>query len=289
MTHHSFTTSLELFDQLMKRYELTPPYGLNQRMFELYLNKKIVQVRLRVCNILLKWINTHFEEDFVYNEPLLIKFRQFIDKKAVLDFATLAAQMIGTLDKKLRDDGKSRFVPVFAFEKEKPAPKSILAPRFSLETPLGSFNAVLDIDALEFARQLTLVEFELYALVPAYECLDQIWKSKRKKEALKYRQLLPHESDGSGANITELIKHTNQLGYWVATAILSHESVKSRMLAIKWFIQLAQHCRELNNLTGVTTILAGLQMGPVERLKKTWELLGDKFPRMVDCDFLIDI
>jgi hypothetical protein len=47
MTHHSFTTSLDLLDQLVKRYDITPPYGLNQRMFEVYLDKKVVQVRLR--------------------------------------------------------------------------------------------------------------------------------------------------------------------------------------------------------------------------------------------------
>lgn len=73
MTHHSFTTSIELMDQLLKRYEVTPPYGLSQRMFEIYLDKKIVQIRLKVCNILYTWINTHFEEDFVDNEPLLLR------------------------------------------------------------------------------------------------------------------------------------------------------------------------------------------------------------------------
>jgi hypothetical protein len=47
MTMHSFISSPALLDNLMKRYEITPPYGLNQRMFELYLDKKVVQVRLR--------------------------------------------------------------------------------------------------------------------------------------------------------------------------------------------------------------------------------------------------
>jgi RasGEF N-terminal motif len=75
MTHHSFTTSAEVLDQLLKRYEITPPYGLTQRLFEIYLDKKVVQVRLRVCNILLAWIRNHFEEDFVDNEPLLIRYR----------------------------------------------------------------------------------------------------------------------------------------------------------------------------------------------------------------------
>lgn len=47
MTHHSYTTSIELLDQLVKRYSITPPYGLNQRMFDIYVKRKIVPVRLR--------------------------------------------------------------------------------------------------------------------------------------------------------------------------------------------------------------------------------------------------
>lgn len=35
----------------------------------------------------------------------------------------------------------------------------------------------------------------------------------------------------------------------------------------------------MNNLTGVTTILAGLQMGPVERLKKTWSAMVERHPK----------
>lgn len=47
LTHHSFTTSLDLLDILIKRYDIGPPYGLDQRAFNLYVNKKIVPVRLR--------------------------------------------------------------------------------------------------------------------------------------------------------------------------------------------------------------------------------------------------
>ena len=101
MTHHSFTTSMELLDHLVKRYEITPPYDLTQRMFEVFLDKKVVQVRLRVCNVFLKWIKCHFEEDFVDNEPLLMKFRDFIEKKVALDFENMAATMVEQLEIKV--------------------------------------------------------------------------------------------------------------------------------------------------------------------------------------------
>jgi son of sevenless-like protein len=135
----------------------------------------------------------------------------------------------------LRDGARSNKVPTS--EKEKP--KSILPAKLSPE-PLADLKSILDFDPLEIARQLTLLEFELFANVPAYECLDQIWKSKRKKEALQYRQLRKHEMENhSGAHISCLISHTNQFGYWVATVILETEQLKARLQAIKFFIQLA--------------------------------------------------
>ena len=47
MTLHSLTTAPAMLDFLMERYDTTPPYGLSQRMFEVYLDKKVVQIRLK--------------------------------------------------------------------------------------------------------------------------------------------------------------------------------------------------------------------------------------------------
>jgi hypothetical protein len=47
LTHHSFTTSQEFLDLLIKRYDITFPYGMDQKMFDLFLNQKIIPIRLR--------------------------------------------------------------------------------------------------------------------------------------------------------------------------------------------------------------------------------------------------
>ncbi|KAJ1544399.1 hypothetical protein HK096_007594, partial [Nowakowskiella sp. JEL0078] len=46
LTHHSFTSSIELLNLLIKRYGITPEYGLEPRLFDLVINKKIVPIRL---------------------------------------------------------------------------------------------------------------------------------------------------------------------------------------------------------------------------------------------------
>lgn len=220
MTHHSFSTSTELLDHLFKRYEITPPYGLNQRMFEIYLDKKVVQVRLKVCHVLLYWIQNHFEEDFVDNEYLILRFRDFINKKVAPDFEHMAVQVLETLEKELE---KSTMIPqpvTVNLEREKTFPKPILvSARFGYD-PLAALQtdprAFLEIDPIEMARQLTLVEFELFSKVQSYECLDQIWESHYKKEMALNKQNKPsqckrHVPGSPNSNISKMIRHTNDV------------------------------------------------------------------------------
>ncbi|KAJ3254360.1 hypothetical protein HK103_007242 [Boothiomyces macroporosus] len=289
MTHHSFSTSTELLDHLFKRYEITPPYGLNQRMFEIYLDKKVVQVRLKVCHVLLYWIQNHFEEDFVDNEYLILRFRDFVNKKVAPDFEHMAVQVLETLEKELE---KSTMIPqpvTVNLEREKTFPKPILvSARFGYD-PLAALQtdprAFLEIDPIEMARQLTLVEYELFSKVQAYECLDQIWESRYKKEMALNKQNKPsqckrHVPGSPNSNISKMIRHTNDFTFWIATCIVNNDTLKARLNCLKYFISLAQQCLELNNLTAVTTIVAGLTMGPVGRLHKTWGALEDKFPKL---------
>jgi hypothetical protein len=79
MTHHSFTTSTELLDQLAKRYQITPHYGLSQRMFQVWIEMKIVPIRMNVCNVLKHWLENYFEGDFSLNESLVLHFRDFVE------------------------------------------------------------------------------------------------------------------------------------------------------------------------------------------------------------------
>ncbi|KAJ2999907.1 hypothetical protein HDV02_001426 [Globomyces sp. JEL0801] len=216
LTHHSFTTSVELMDQLFKRYDITPPSGLNQRKFEIYMDKKVVQVRLKVCHVLLYWMQNHFEEDFVDNENLILKFRDFISKKVTFDFENMALQILETLEKKLSEHDHAKVLATIIYEKTA-FPRSILpSARFGAD-PLSLLQsdgrAFLDIDPLEIARQLTLIEFELYGKVQPYECLDQIWESRYRKEVANYTRpavCKRHLPGSANSDISKMIRHTNE-------------------------------------------------------------------------------
>ena len=218
MTHHSFCTSTSLMDHLMKRYDITPPYGLNQRMFELFLDKKVVQVRLKVCHTMLHWIQNHFEEDFADNEFLTSRLNDFITKKVMLDFEQMGDQILGVLNRQLAGEEKPKTIISPVGERPKPILSSQRFGGDPLANLMSDPKAFLDIDPLEMSRQLTLMEHDLYSKFQAYECLDQIWEGHLKKELASYNQpkaLNPkRRSPGSGSSdISKMIRHTNEVSF----------------------------------------------------------------------------
>jgi len=86
----------------------------------------------------------------------------------------------------------------------------------------------LDIDATEFARQLTIIESKLYGKIKPTECLNKTWQ----------RKFEPTEPDPA-ANIKAVILHSNQLTNWVAQMILNQADVKRRVIVIKHFVSVA--------------------------------------------------
>jgi hypothetical protein len=69
---------------------------------------------------------------------------------------------------------------------------------------------------------------------------------------------------------------------WAATTIIQCDDVKSRINVIKYFVNVAAACRELNNFSAVTSIVAALSMGPVFRMTRTWRAFRDKYSKHAD-------
>jgi len=97
----------------------------------------------------------------------------------------------------------------------------------------------------------------MYEKIQAKECIGQPWVGKKK------HLMSP--------NITNSISFTNQLCSWVATKILESEDIRIRQATVKFFVQVAQRCVELNNFNTAYAIHAAFESSPIHRLKKTWE------------------
>ncbi|XP_014675863.1 PREDICTED: ras-GEF domain-containing family member 1B-A-like, partial [Priapulus caudatus] len=104
-------------------------------------------------------------------------------------------------------------------------------------------------------------------------------------ELERLRHLGPEEfvqafaEDSKCAEITEMkktknleyyAKWFNRLSYLVATDICLNVKKKQRAKIIEYFIDVAKECFNLGNFNSLMAIVAGMNMAPVSRLKKTW-------------------
>ncbi|KAI3633678.1 hypothetical protein MIR68_008625 [Amoeboaphelidium protococcarum] len=126
-----------------------------------------------------------------------------------------------------------------------------------------------DLEPLEVARQMTLVEFELFSNIRPTEFLNQAWM-KADKEI-------------KAPNICNMTKWSNHITRWVVTEIISiKDSPKTRAVIFERMIMIAQHLEKMNNFNGVKEVLAGLQSSAVYRLKKTREAVNSKYLKVFD-------
>ena len=135
---------------------------------------------------------------------------------------------------------------------------------------------------MEVCQQLALYEFELFSKIPSCEFLYQIWGVNQARELRDNSfldQLYPNNPTVllQTHNIAAHIQHTIDLTFWVARVILESKSQKRRSVLIKFLIHLAKYSCDCGNFTAASAIVAGLSIGPVARLVKTWKFFVSKY------------
>eukprot|EP01113_Clastostelium_recurvatum_P021116 TRINITY_DN2499_c0_g1_i3.p1 TRINITY_DN2499_c0_g1~~TRINITY_DN2499_c0_g1_i3.p1 ORF type:complete len:542 (-),score=156.41 TRINITY_DN2499_c0_g1_i3:14-1639(-) len=71
-------------------------------------------------------------------------------------------------------------------------------------------------------------------------------------------------------NVIAMINRANDVSYWVASEILKTDKLRERTTILRKFILVAHECRKLQNWNGLLSVMVGLNLGSVQRLKKTW-------------------
>lgn len=127
-------------------------------------------------------------------------------------------------------------------------------------------NSIADGDACfdslaaaDIAEQLTLREWELFRIIPESEYLDKVWLQR---------------PPPSNSPLVRMIDHFNIVSMWVAEEIVNTEDLKDRVNALKKFLTVCELLFELGNFNGLMEVIAGLSLGCVQRLHKTWSLAG---------------
>jgi hypothetical protein len=136
-----------------------------------------------------------------------------------------------------------------------------------LEAGKFEFN---DLDPVEVAQQLTLIEHDIFKDIQDVEFHHLNWK---KEDPKVRRRLAP--------NILRMVERFNTVSFWVATEIVMKTDIKERVTALKKFISVAEALAAMNNFNGVMEVIAGLNLFAVERLRNTWAQIPSKMEQVV--------
>ncbi|KAL6047136.1 Ras guanine nucleotide exchange factor F [Balamuthia mandrillaris] len=210
-TLHGFTTPEIVVKKLVQRYNVPIPKGMNYREYKGNLHSPIAK---RVCNVFKFWLEA-CSNDFRRDDKLLSRLNSFIHGPLTQDgFIDLAKVLQNTIATHVLK--KEAQTEVTSFAEEPPEPK-VPMKIFSMEVKLQ------DIDEEEVARQMTLVDMELFKRIAAHEFLHKAWLYE------KYHHKAP--------NLRVIMQRYKDMQLWVATEI--YTAAKPRK-AMDRFIKIAK-------------------------------------------------
>ncbi|KAG0191355.1 hypothetical protein DFQ28_000368 [Apophysomyces sp. BC1034] len=251
LTYRSFCTTEEFVGLLEQRYNLRAPEGLTPDELETWTERKQKLVRLRVFNVMKNWLENYYNDE---DEPILTRL-EFFTNTVIRDASPFSADQLNRLIRKRKEldanGGLKKLVPAAMTGPNPIMPKNMSRIR------------LLETDALELARQLSILDFKLYSSIRPIECLGKAWSRE--------------DAQGNIAtNVKQSIDYCNRLTAWVTGSILVYNEAKKRVGLIKYWAQVANRCRMLNNYNTCMAIISAFDNSAVGRLKKTWELVGSR-------------
>jgi son of sevenless len=247
LTYRSYTTKEELFTLLKERFNYPPPKNSTEEEFVTFKKEILNKIRIRIIQAVRYWVENFYKFDF--NDQASIEmlegFIKMVDESNEESYSKLLRNTINNVI-----EGKS----MTKNTKESDYPK-IMVPKKSLFRKKFT-NRMLEWPSMEFARQISLIEFEIFEKIEPKECLDLNFSRKNKEE------LAP--------NITTMIKWFNKLSNWIGTEIVNVADIDERARVVSKFIEIGTCLIELNNFNGLFEITSGLGLAPIFRLKKTF-------------------
>ena len=238
MTFRMFSTPQELAVTVVKRYNLLPPSGLSDEDLYVWQQRKGVPVRLRVANFLKLWLETYWRsgtDDAVLGtlmaftrDALAVMFPN--PSQRVMELIILRSQQTNSIISPRADRSKDAGMPLNppSAGLSSDIPRPIMTKTLLTNLRARGFNLVapLDFDALELARQLTIMESRLYCAITAEEVLEA------GKEA-------PRGVTTPNLNVKAVTSLSTAITGWVAETILDEMDAKKRTAFVKFFIKLA--------------------------------------------------
>lgn len=116
-------------------------------------------------------------------------------------------------------------------------------------------------NAALLAHQLTHIELERLSYIGPEEFVQAFAKENHLESFNDMKKT---------RNLESYVQWFNRLSYFAATEIVKHPKKKQRVRVIEFWIETARECFNIGNFNSLMAIIAGLNLSPISRLKKTW-------------------
>ncbi|XP_033158912.1 ras-GEF domain-containing family member 1C [Drosophila mauritiana] len=130
------------------------------------------------------------------------------------------------------------------------------------------------------AHQLTSIELERLSHIGPEEFVQAFAKDyqQQAKDGSKEANKSKCSGGGGGSlndmkktrNLESYVQWFNRLSYLTASEIVKYPKKKQRVRIIEYWIETARECFNIGNFNSLMAIIAGLNLAPIGRLKKTW-------------------
>ncbi|XP_033108968.1 son of sevenless homolog 1-like [Anneissia japonica] len=256
-TYRSFCTPHELMDLLIERFDIRDPVNPDQdkgssdreknhmREDLKRFKKEYAQpIQLRVLNVFRHWVDHHYY-DFERDPTLHKRHSDFIitvKEKAMRKWVESIKKIV---ERRMEPNDLPREI---TFDREPPPIE------WHLSRNVEDFG-LMTLHPIEIARQLTVLESDLYRAVRPSELVGTVWMKKDKEV--------------TSPNLLKMIRHSNMFTFWIEHCIVEAENFEERVAVVSRIIEILQVFQELNNFNGVLEIVSAMTSAAIYRLEHT--------------------
>lgn len=279
-TYRSFCTPMELLDLLIQRFDIPEPelpevseeetqevknqqLSINREILKRFRKEYSQPVQFRVLNVLRHWVDYHFY-DFERDQSLLENLTNFLDKVKGKSMRKWVESITKIIQRRCNEEQREI---TFSLNRSPPSPKwhiKFEEKDWEAILPIGAggtspspdyVRPLLMLHPIEIARQLTLLEFDLYRAVKPSELVGTPWTKEDKEKR--------------SPNLLKLIYHTNNVTRWFMRCIVDTDNFEERVAVMSRIMEIMVMFHDLNNFSGIFEIQSALGSAAVHRLEHT--------------------